>query len=942
LNYSQDNNKKRVRQYGSQGRKIQNKVIYTVLRVSVAAVLIAGLALAGAGFGFYMSVISGAPDINELNRGLSGGSFDSVVFDRHGNEIVRLDAGVSRTFAAWDEIPQHLIDAFIAIEDERFWEHNGVDLRGMGRALYQTVLHGNLQGASTITQQLIKNMLGLQRNTIETKLHEQVMAVQFEAMLVAENDGCVVSAKNQILHEYLNIIYLGGGNIGVQAAAQFYFGKDVSELTLSESAVIAAITQFPWRHNPARFPEGNRPRMVATLESMLRLEMITQAEFDYAYNDNVYERIQGFRDQIDPNAHIWSFFVDAVIDRLYEDFMAKGYTETQAYQFIFHGGLQIHTTFDPDIQAILDDAFLNEAHFPTGPLDFEYYLEINLTVRNSNTGALRHTSRTSRHHGVRITSQDNFHVFIDWAIADVLSMDEYVVAERMTYRPQPQSSMVILDHNNGHVMAIAGQRGEKMANRAFCRATVATRQPGSVFKMFAAYAPGFDMGLFTAATTFDDTPNIIWRYRAGNVRYQASWPRNWWGDAFRGHTHVRRAIEQSYNVIAVKAWNAVGAQNAFNYLLNFGFTTLNPAEASMGSIVLGGMDHGVTNLEITAAMGSIANGGYLQPSIFYTVVYNIHGDIIIDNRYLSPTQVLSRDAAYLLIDTMRGVMTPGRGTGWAANLPTAMDNMGKTGTTQNARDVYFVGSTPYFTAGVWVGNDQRRYLSRAVTDQRPDTRLWRYVMEQVHYDLEIRRFERPLGFTTHQVCADSGGLPTWACFNDPRGSRVRTELFAPGTIPVVSCHIHTHFYVEYATGLQPSPWTPADQIVRRSFIIRDRSFEEISGPVSIADAWVEVPWATSTLFNPYVESDIYDYYDPYYEPHVYDDYQLYELPPDDFFYEEPPYQYIPQHTTQPPFYFPTTPPPTEAPTEPPTEPPPPTLPFTIPQSDRPPITWPEP
>jgi len=249
MNYSQDNNRKRLRRHKSHGKKVKNKIGFVILRVCIAAMLISVFAVSGAGLGAYFSILHGAPPIESLSFNLLEGSFDSVILDSEGNELARLEGGVNRVFAEWEDIPDHLWKAFVAIEDERFFEHNGVDARGMVRAVYETVLNSNTQGASTITQQLIKNQLDVRRNTIETKLQEQYLAIQFEAML-ADELGSVEAAKQRILHLYLNEVGLGAGNQGVQAASWFYFNKDVSELTLSESAVIAAITQWPYQHNP--------------------------------------------------------------------------------------------------------------------------------------------------------------------------------------------------------------------------------------------------------------------------------------------------------------------------------------------------------------------------------------------------------------------------------------------------------------------------------------------------------------------------------------------------------------------------------------------------------------------------------------------------------------------------------------------------------------------
>jgi len=581
---------------------------------------------------------------------------------------------------------------------------------------------------------------------------------------------------------------------------------------------------------------------------------------------------------------------------------------------------------DPRVQEIVSREFLNEVNFPTNPADFEYLATIQISVRNTVTGQVRNTQRTNEHFGQRITNRAMLDTFRDWALADMVAMDEERIGNYLlTYLPMPQSSMVVIDHNNGHVVAMAGQRGEKMANRAFCRATMATRQPGSVFKIFASYAPAFDLGMITAATGFDDAPNLIWNYGTQNHRV---WPNNWWINSspwpYRGWTHVRRAVEQSYNVVAVKNWNYVGGQTVYNYLLNFGFTTLHPVEdARNASVALGGLHHGITNLEITAAMGAIANGGELHQPILFTHVLDREGNIVFDNRNLETTQVMGSEAAYILLDTMRGVISSA-GTGWSASLTganTQMDTMGKTGTTQEGRDLYFVASTPYYTAGVWIGHDNRRTLTWAVTGQRPDTRIWRTVMDQVHTPLDNIRFARPNGFETRLVCADSGAIPTDACWHDQRGygTRVRMELFAPGTFPIGHCHVHEFIEVEIITGLLPDPfWTPADQIELRSFIIRDRSWMSAVGNIPIQFYWLEPPTVQSTFFNPF------EHYEYDHGEHYIPDYN-----PDDTFYG---HWGIPDEYLNPDnFFVPDQPPQTE----------PPTLPFTLPDnSDRDPILWP--
>jgi len=834
MNYSQANNKKRMRRHRSPGKKLKNKAAYIIFRVMVSAVLISGFAMAGAGIGAYLSIIQGAPDPSVLSVDLLEGSSDTFIFDRHGNEIARLDGGTNRIFAPWDEISPYLKMAFVAIEDERFFYHNGVDAQGLVRAVYETLFNNNTQGASTITQQVVKMDLGLMRNTIETKLQEQYLAIQFEAYLI-DLLGSQDAAKERILHRYLNMVPLGHGQYGVEAAAWRYFNKPASEITLSEAAVLAAITSNPTQRSPIRFPDWNRYRAVHTLDNMLRLGMITEEEHRIAYNDDVYARIQAVSAQYFADETIWHNFIDAIFEQVRQDLMEQlDITFHEAQTMLFHAGLEIHTTMDPVAQRILDEAFLNEDLFPTNSQDFEYYLEFDISVRNELTGQIRHMHTNSDVWGRRVTGRYMFDEFVQWAESTLLRMDDVEIARVFHWTPQPQSAMTIIDHSNGHVIAMAGQRGEKQTNRSTNRATESERQPGSVFKIFAGYAPAFDMGVITAATGFDDVPNIIFDPQEGR---DISWPRNWHG-GFRGFNHVRRSIEMSYNVIAVRVIQAVGTENAYNYLLNFGFTTIGPEEAGNRSLVLGGLTTGVTNLELTAAMGAIANGGILHQPILYTRVYDRNGDILLDNRNLPPTQVLNRNSAYMLIDTMRGVITRGTGPG-ARFREIEMDNAGKTGTTTATRDIYYTGSTPHLTASVWVGHDIPQPLTTQVTgSNRPDTIIWRYVMEQIHIELglEYRVFERPQGFAHSTVCSVSGYLPGAGC-------PTRSELFAPGTAPGRPCHVHVSYSINIVTGMIPCQWCPPEQVRTGVGIMRDRSWMDVAGDVSLPDSGQEVPRA---------------------------------------------------------------------------------------------------
>lgn len=864
MNYSEANNQKRLRKHKSHAKKVKNKLGFVILRVFIAAILVGIFALGGAGIGAYMGIIRNAPSLPNINLDLLQGDFDTILLDTLGNEFERLDSGQNREFADWDQIPEHLINAFIAIEDERFWEHNGIDARGIVRAVYQTFFHDNTQGASTITQQLIKNQLGIIHNTVESKLQEQYLAIQYEALLT-EHLGSHRLAKERIMHEYLNLVHLGHGQNGVQAASRFYFGKDVSELTLSESAVLASITQNPTRWSPINFPENNRGRQLHVLDNMLEQGLITPFEHMQAVNDDVFSRIQQVREVVEEEGRVMHFFADAVVAQLMQDLIYRaGFTRMDAINLIFGGGLTVYSTMNPSIQRIVDDTFSNESHFPTNPQDFELYVRYFISIQNNITNNVTHHERTSSHwvNSGFSRKQNNEDVagFINWARSSLAGLDYSVLAEGYHVFPQPQASMIIIDHNTGQVVAMAGQRGEKQGDRTLNRAVDSIRQPGSVFKILAAYAPGFDMGTFTAATAIDDSPNIIFNWQR---QVYEVWPRNWYSNPpFRGFQSVRRAIEDSMNVTAVKALDMVGIDNAFNYLQNFGFTTLTDADR-VPALALGGIN-GVTNLEMTAAFGAIANGGMLYQTILYTRVYDRHGNVLIDNTTLAPTQVMNRNSAYVITDTMRGVLT--RGTGGSARFQQInMDVAGKTGTTQEGRDLYFVGYTPHFTAGVWIGHDQPRVMTSNVTGgNRFDTRIWRYVMEEIHRELPNIGFTRPEGLVYHQICMDSGLLAIpGVCNVDPRGSRIRTELFAPGTVPTHQCNVHQVFFWNTTAN---SPSNASDPLaVRRVGIVRDRSFMSISGNVAIADASFEVPGIVLGANFPNINPDFLQDFDLQYD-----------------------------------------------------------------------------
>ena len=788
MDYSKKANLHKRKSAVSKTNKAKNRLVTIGFRVIVSVVLLSIFAAGGVAFGAYMGVIESIAHLESIQY--RPAQFSSVVLDKHGNEIDRFLASQNREYVTLDQIPLHLQQAFIAIEDHRFFEHNGVDVRGTLRALHVTLTTDRVEGGSTITQQLIKNnVMNVGRNTIETKLQEQFLALRLESDLTAQM-GSREAAKNYILELYLNTVNLGGQLYGVQTAARFYFDKDVSDLTLSESAVIAAITQHPWRYNPVNNPTYNRMRQTTVLNRMLDQGFITPAQHAEAIADDVFDRISEFRDtQVD--TVIRSYFVDHLFNTLVEDLIAAGIVNTrvEAGLFIHNQGLTIESTMDPRIQSIMEEAFLNDSFFPG---EFEISIEYRISYRDNLSGGTYHREVIGT-----VANASQIDQWVENTRAGILGEHGEVVSERILPTPQPQSAMVVLDHNIGQVRGIVGGRGEKLTNLGLNRATYSRRHPGSVFKMVASYAPAFDLGLLAPGSILIDAPFTL-SQPGGN------WTPQNHNHRFEGRVNVRRAVAQSMNVVAATTMLDVGIDVAFNYLLNFGFglvdTDRGPATA------LGGLTHGVTQLELATAFGAIANGGVLIDPMVYTRVLTHDGEVLLyANQEARSRQVMREAPAYLLTSTMEDVLT--QGTGGGARLNTNMAVAGKTGTSQETRDLAFVGYTPYYTASIWLGHDQPRTLRN---HGHSHLRLWAHVMNRIHEEIPITpNFQRPPGIVTARICVDSGLLAIpGICDRVHGGTRVRSDIFDRDHVPTMQCNIHGSVRIDTLTGLPVTEDTP--------------------------------------------------------------------------------------------------------------------------------------
>jgi penicillin-binding protein 1A len=820
MNYGKNAAKRRESQIEAKGKKIRNKFGVIIGRILLVCLLFAAVVGISSGIGVWKGIIDSAPDISAMDVTPTG--FSTTVYASDGQEVATLvAAGANRKYVTIDEIPLNLQHAFVAIEDSRFYEHNGIDPKGIVRAFFSGVTNGfNFdQGASTITQQLIKNSVLSDSWTnelnssatgktsfiekLQRKIQEQYLAVELEEQ---------VNNKDWILENYLNTINLGSNTLGVQAASLRYFGKDVSELTLSECAVIAGITKSPTAYNPISHPEKNAERRELVLNNMLEQEYITKEQYDEAMADDVYSRIAEHNtDQTGSSTN--SYFVDAAIDDVFNDLVEElGWTETEAYKAIYQGGLSIYTTQDLDMQEICDNEVNNLDNYSNKlKYSFSMYFEVEKADGTHQTYThqtmLNYYQKSNANYNLNYSSEERCYEAIQEYQNDILEEGDSIVegSESVTITLQPQVALTVIDQTTGEVKALVGGRGEKAGNRTLNRATDTPRQPGSTYKIIGCYAPALDAGGLTLATVQDNAP-----YTVGTKTY-----RNY-NDVYTGYTTIREAITDSINIVTVKNLEQIGVNLAYQYAEDFGFTTLCDDDKNLG-FCLGGLTNGVTNLELTAAYATIANGGeYLEPK-FYTVVYDHDGNVLLDKTNTQESRtVLKETTAWLLTSAMEDVLTSGSGT--RAYFGASMAQAGKSGTTSNSRDTLFAGYTPYYTCVVWGGYDDNAKQEGENTTYTKN--IWKAVMSQIHEGLPYKDFTMPSGITTATVCRKSGKLAVeGVCDADPRGSMVITEYFTEDTVPTEECDHHVALNICTASGLIADYSCPADSITTGIYIV---------------------------------------------------------------------------------------------------------------------------
>ncbi len=661
-------------------KKKRKRLKKVILFIIIVAVIIVAISLGVSAYTW--KVLSEDMFVNE----------HSTVIDKEGNVIAELGNEQKKIKTDISEMPQYLLDAYVSIEDERFYSHHGIDIKRTGGAILTYITHfGNSSyGGSTITQQLVKNLTGDDTGSITRKVKEWWKAFLLESYF----------SKEEILEMYLNVIYVGPNIYGVGAGAEYYFSKDVSDLSLAECAYLAGINNSPNSYNP--FGESDNEeliedRILTVLQKMLELEKISESEYNEAEQE-VKDGLDFNKGNIETGDIIYSYHTDALITEAINDLSEKKNISSEfAQNYLYLAGATIYSTQNSEIQDKVENEFLKQQY-----------------VLYSSDG--------------ETTSQ---------------------------------AAMVIMNHQTGEVLACTGGLGEKETFRGLNRATQSQRQTGSSIKPLAVLAPGIDRKTFTASTIYNDKKTTFsGNYEPGN------------NSGYLGETTVRRALESSQNIPFVEMMEQVTPKRAISYLENMGITSLTAEDESL-ALALGGLQHGITPLEMAGAYATIANDGvYIKPT-FYTTIVNNKGRSVIEAKQEKRT-VFSEQVAFILKQLLKQPVEGNYGTATYCSI-SGIDVAAKTGTTDENYDKWLCGFTPYYTAVTWYGFDNNESIY--YYNQNPAGIIWANVMRSVHNGLTGARFTEPSWITREEICADTGMLARTGCKN------TYTEYYLWGTEP---------------------------------------------------------------------------------------------------------------------------------------------------------------
>ncbi len=736
-------------------------VLVHTVRVLLLLVVLAGVAGLGAVLGIAKGYVDTAPELDLAV--LDGQAQTSFIYDCNGNLITEYKGTENRVMVSLAAMPATLRNAFVAVEDARFYSHSGIDLKRIVGAFVNNLTSTGTQGGSTITQQLIKNTLLSSEQSYKRKIQEAYLAMQLEQRY----------DKDQILESYLNTIYLGENYYGVQVAAEGYFGKKLSELTLRECAMLAGVTNNPWYYNPRRnfytrtsettdYTKITNNRTDYVLRCMYENQFITYDQYQRALDSqtaSVLVSSPSDGDRMYPYAHYVEYAVNEVVNIFLK---LNGLENNSANRAAMEtklrtGGYHVKLALDPEIQSTVQSTITNWSKYPSlrDPSD-KIYRQLNS----------------------------------DGTYTEII---------------QPQAACAVLDYRTGELKALIGSRTEVTARKTMNRATDMKMPVGSSIKPIAVYAPALELGASPASIAYNmPLPIKGWKDAKGND----SWPTNYGGGGYVGPETLRVAMAKSHNTAAAYTLlSRVGVDRSVDFLHRLGIDDNHIDQTPFG-LSLG--SSGITPLQMTVAFGVLANSGIYQEPISVLGISDSNGDVVWDgHQHQDRRRVFSDSTSYMIVDMLKSVVSSGTGTSAKIKGQTVG---GKTGTNSDQKGVFFAGMTGYYASALWIGHDNYKALSSKSTGSGAAAPLWQAYMSKLHTSLPNRDIlegsAADYGCVRVETCAVSGQLATDACRNDNMGYGTVTDYWAQGTQPTVYCQMHVTDTVCVDSGMLASPYCP--------------------------------------------------------------------------------------------------------------------------------------
>ena len=718
-------------------KRKKKKNEHKALRLTLITLLVVFLFSCVSAAGIGLAMIKSAPPL-DVDKVLNP-SEPSVIYDDKNKLVDTVISDTYRTIVSYDEVPSNLKNAFISIEDERFFNHGGIDYKRVFGAFIRNISNklkgrSTLQGASTITQQLIRNTLLSQEVKIKRKVQEMYLSLKLEKKV----------SKEKILEAYMNTIPLGGSAYGIESAAKQYFSKSVKDLNLIECAFIAGLPQSPSTFYNAAMNQKNTERYIhrtkLVLNKMYEHKYISKGDFDKSIAYINKNKIPLKTSNINISRLNYEWFSREIIKQVKKDLMDEyKISPTEADKTIMYGGLKIYGTMDKSLQDFSQKTLDN--------------LDEILGIYSNNSNGIT----------------------------------------------QPEASASMIDYKTGDVKVLIGGRG-KQPPLSFNRATEFYRAPGSTIKPLTVYAPIIDTKKASAASSYNDAPvpeDIGRFYPDGGEPYN---PKNS-PNIFEGKMTLREALMKSKNVVSVRLEHQLGLKTATQYGKKFGLAIDDTRDAtSMAALSLGQLSaktgvSGTNTLGMASAYGAFGNKGDLAKPVVYKKVIDRTGKVLLENKY-SSSNVITPEAAYIVYDLLKGPVSfkPGA-TGSKANFGPM--TRGKTGTSDKSIDLWFCGLSPYYSASVWIGKDDYSPFNNGEFGRYIGSSdaaiVWKIIMEEAHKNLEYKDLPKPEGVTEAYVCSESGKIPSSSC---PKSS-IKLEFFMKGTVPGEICDYHTGFFNKY-------------------------------------------------------------------------------------------------------------------------------------------------